>query len=88
MSSEFEDEILLLKELEKKNIKAFGKFYKRYAGDLLIIATAILSDHDLAVQAVDDVFEKLWEEPRFGQIKPPIYTFLYQELRKYVRNKR
>lgn len=81
-TDDWEKEKALLKRLENRDIKAFKQFYKKYSGDLLILGYCLLENSGLAIQLVDDLFERLWIEESFGQIDPPIHKFLYTEFKK------
>ena len=80
--ADFEEEMALIKELQKHNIQTFSRFYKKYSPDMLILAHTILNDAELSAKAVDSIFEKLWEEKKFSYIQPPIHTYLYRAVKK------
>jgi len=81
-SKEEYEEKALLRALEKRDIKAFIKFYKDYGEDILIFAYSMLQDARLASQVVDRLFEKLWTDANFETIQPPIYKYLKCEVLK------
>jgi hypothetical protein len=73
---ELREERALLRDLEKRNIKAFMRLYSNYGEDLLIFAYSRLDDRKLAVKTVEEFFEDLWMAARFTHITPPIYKYL------------
>lgn len=81
-ASQFEEETDLLKALQQKDIKAFKRFYKEYRDDLIIFTFCQVHDVELAYKAVDQLFERLWQEGDFQRVHPPIYKFLLVEMRK------
>ena len=85
--NEFQEEILLLDALEERNMRAFMQLYKSYGEDLLIFAYAHLRDPQLAAKKVDDLFESLWSDANFAAIKPPIYTYLIDQIKKTCKQK-
>jgi DNA-directed RNA polymerase specialized sigma24 family protein len=85
--NELEQEILLLDALEERNMRAFMQLYKNYGEDLLIFAYAHLRDPRLAAKTVDDLFESLWSDADFAAIKPPIYNYLLDQIKKICKQK-
>jgi len=84
---ELKQEKLLLTDLENRCMKAFMKLYKSYGEDLLIYAYTQLQDPKLAIQTVDDFFERLWSDAKFTDINPPIYRFLLEQMQKICEQK-
>jgi hypothetical protein len=77
---ELQEERTLLRDLEKRNIRAFMRLYSNYGEDLLIFAFSRLDDRTLAVKMVDEFFEDLWMAARFMEITPPIYKYLIYQM--------
>ena len=82
----FEFEKALLRKLAARDITIFNQFIRLYSGELCILAYGLLRNAHLAIKAVDDMFERLWREGQFELVDPPIYLFLYDELRKTLKN--
>lgn len=82
-----EEEKKLLEGLEKRDIKAFIQLYKNNKDDLVIFAFTQLQDRALVAEAIDELFERLWESGQFGVIKPPIYQYLLAQLREICQRK-
>ena len=76
------EEKALLKALERREIRAFMKLYQDYGEDLLILAYMLLQNSRLAALTVDIFFEDLWQNGQFDKIRPPIYKYLVEEIRK------
>jgi DNA-directed RNA polymerase specialized sigma24 family protein len=83
---DFDEEVKLLNDLKRKNLKAFSRFYSEYSQDLLILAYNLLGDGSLCRKKVDELFTGLWEENKFANIQPPIHNYLYTELRKLCKS--
>jgi DNA-directed RNA polymerase specialized sigma24 family protein len=83
---EYDEEKDLLMALEKKEVKAFMRFYNEYRDDLIIFAFCLLQDAQRSNQIVDQLFERLWFEANFKRITPPIHKFLQVEIRKTCRH--
>lgn len=86
--NDIEAEKFLLSRLKSRDIKAFKRLYKEYSDDLLILAYSLLENATLAINAVDELFERLWMDAKFDYIDPPIHRFLSAELRKNCENRR
>jgi len=84
---EYKEEQRLLHALEARNVKAFMQLYKEYRDHLVIFAYSQLNDREKAIQAVEEFFEDLWEAARFKEITPPIYKFLFEQLRGVCERK-
>ena len=78
---ELNEEKTLLKDLEKRNIRAFMRLYRNYNEDLLIFAYTHLQDRKAAIKTVEEFFEDLWSMATFTEIDPPIYRFLLAQIR-------
>jgi hypothetical protein len=85
--NELKQEKILLTALEKRNMKAFMQLYKCYGEDLLIFAYSQLQDAKLAIQTVDDFFERLWSDAKFTAINPPIYKFMVEQMQAICEKK-
>ena len=85
--NELRQEEALLCALEQRNMKAFMYLYKCYGEDLLIFAYSQLQDARLAIQTVDEFFERLWSDAIFTEINPPIYKFLLEQMRQICEHK-
>ena len=53
--------IVCLQIAEQDDEAAFGELFKYFYPKLLLFAKAILKNHELAEEAVEDVFLKLWQ---------------------------
>ncbi|TXI35294.1 MAG: RNA polymerase sigma-70 factor [Niabella sp.] len=71
------DIIFLLKEIDKGCQLAFAKFYGLYAKRLFGFSIAILHSKEMAEEAVEDVFVKIWHKRgRLAEIEN-ISVYLY-----------
>lgn len=81
------EEVKLLEDLEKRDIKAFIQLYKSNKDDLIIFAFSHLEDRGKVAEAIDELFESLWVAGRFAEIEPPIYQYLLAQLREICQRK-
>lgn len=56
------DIFYLLKQIDKGCQAAFSKLYSLYAKRLLVFSNAILHSTEMAEEAVEDVFVKIWNK--------------------------
>ena len=71
----FDAEKALLLKLATRDVAIFNQFIKLYSEDLCLLAYGLLRNPSLAIRAVDDLFERLWNEAPFESVDPPIYLF-------------
>jgi len=84
--NEQEAEYALLESLKARNVRAFLELYQMYGDDLLIYCFGKLEDRTTATKAVEDLFEKLWNNRSLSKAEPPLYPFLRAELDKICEN--
>lgn len=84
MSSLSDEELLML--LRKKNEKAFTAIYERYHKLLYVVAYKYLKEEELAKDAVQQVFFKLWESHAVLNISINLKNYLFTMLKNYVLN--
>ncbi|MBE9599856.1 RNA polymerase sigma factor [Pedobacter sp. MC2016-24] len=71
----------LVISLKEGNSSAFAEIYERYWSLLLRHAIGMLQDEDIAQDAVQDVFQMLWEKSVTLNIHTSLSSFLYASLR-------
>jgi DNA-directed RNA polymerase specialized sigma24 family protein len=81
------EEIKLLEELKKRDIKAFVQLYQTHRDDLILFAFSQLQDRSKVGEAIDELFEDLWKSNRFAEMQPPLYPYLLLRLRAICERK-
>lgn len=76
----------LLGLLRKKNERAFTAIYDRYHKLLYVVAYKYLKDEELAKDAVQQIFLKLWESHAVLNISINLKNYLFTMLKNYVLN--
>lgn len=76
----FSDQELVL-SLKEGNRAAFAEIYERYWSLLLRHSIGMLKDESIAQDAVQDVFQMLWEKSLSLKIHTSLSSFLYTSIR-------
>jgi len=79
-----DEELLTL--LQKKDEKAFTAIYDRYHKLLYVVAYKYLKDEELAKDAVQQIFYKLWESHAVLNIHINLKNYLFTMLKNHVLN--
>lgn len=79
-------DIILQEQLSRGSREAFDLIYTRYWGLLYIHANKMLSDKDLAKDAVQDVFLSVWKNRSNLVINSSLSAYLYSATRNKVLN--
>lgn len=72
--------------IQKGNKDAFTIIYNRYHKQLYVLAYTYLKDRDMAEDAIQHVFTKLWEFREDIAIKVSLKNFLYTITKNYILN--
>lgn len=72
--------------VQKGNKEAFTIIYNRYHKQLYVLAYTYLKDRDMAEDAIQHVFAKLWEFRQDTVIKVSLRNFLYTITKNYILN--
>jgi len=81
------EELKLLEDLKKRDIKAFIQLYQTYRDDLILFAFSQLQDRSKVGEAIDELFEELWKLNRFAEMQPPLHQYLLSRLRVICQKK-
>jgi RNA polymerase sigma-70 factor (family 1) len=65
---------------------AFAEIYKRYWLQMFNHARRLLKDREMARDAVQEVFTKLWEKRKTLEVKGSLAGFVYQGIRNHIIN--
>ncbi len=84
ISGQTDDELLIL--LQKGNERAFTVIYERYHKLLYVLAYKYLKDNDIAKDAVQQIFLKLWESRSLFSIHINLRNYLYTMLKNHLLN--
>lgn len=76
----------LLSLLRKNDKAAFTAIYERYHKPLYVIAFKYLKDQELAKDAVQHLFLKLWEYRSLQKINISLKNYLFTMIRNHVLN--
>jgi RNA polymerase sigma factor (sigma-70 family) len=79
-------DIKKLHDLKKGDKDAFEKIYWMYRKPVYGMAFRYLKVHELAEDAVQDVFFKLWEKRETLDVEKPFEPFLFSILKNHVLN--
>ncbi len=82
----YTDEIRLIKQLRRGNEQSFEKIYGRYHRQLYAIAVSWLKDEELAEDAVQEVFLKLWTKKNELDPSRSLKNYLAVILKNHVLN--
>lgn len=77
---------ILLKEIKKGSQAAFIQLYDRYHKVLYVVAYKYLSEGELAKDAVQEVFTKLWEDKAHLDVQTSLKSYLYAMTRNCILN--
>lgn len=77
---------ILLKEIKKGSQTAFIQLYDRYHKVLYVVAYKYLSEGELAKDAVQEVFTKLWEDKALLDVQTSLKNYLYAMTRNCILN--
>src|SRR5690625_658532 len=80
------DDRSLVSRLNKDDRQAFDKIYWIYHQPMLELARRYLKDHQLAEDAVQDVFYRLWIKRKEIDSERSLRGFLFTALRNHVLN--
>ena len=85
------NDIDLIKKLQKGDTEAFDKIYKKYAGKLYLFAMKYLRSADEAGELVQSVFLKVWENHKKlkeeSSFKSFLFTIAYNNICKLFRRR-
>lgn len=84
ISGQTDDELLIL--LQKGNERVFTVIYERYHKLLYVLAYKYLKDNDIAKDAVQQIFLKLWESRSLFSIHINLRNYLYTMLKNHLLN--
>jgi RNA polymerase sigma-70 factor (ECF subfamily) len=73
-------------KIKKGNSRAFKELYERYHKQLYYLARQYLKDQDLAKDAVQDIFLKLWDKRQNLDQSASIEGFLFTMLKNHLLN--
>ncbi|MEX0772799.1 MAG: RNA polymerase sigma-70 factor [Balneolales bacterium] len=77
---------VLTQNIKQGDQKAFEDIYTRYHKQLFFLAKKYLKDQDLAEDAVQDIFVKLWEKRRSLDASQSVKAFLFTMLKNHLLN--
>ncbi|MEX2639092.1 MAG: RNA polymerase sigma-70 factor [Balneolales bacterium] len=77
---------VLAKQIKVGNEKAFEAIFDRYHRQLFYLAKKYLKDHELAEDAVQDIFVKLWLKRKTLDASRSIRGFLFVMLKNHLLN--
>lgn len=77
---------VLLEKMKKGEEQAFTLLYHRYFNMLYELALRYLKDRDMAQDAVQQTFVKLWENRRDIKVKGKLSNYLYTMTKNYILN--
>lgn len=80
------DELALLKALAKGHQGAFETLFNTYYTRLVVFASRLVTDHDMARELVQDVFVSFYEKREEIQIHTSLKAHLYQSVRNRCLN--
>lgn len=72
--------------MQKGNKDAFTVIYNKYHKQLYVLAFTYLKDRDMAEDAIQHIFTKLWEFREDVSIKVSLKNFLYTITKNYILN--
>ncbi|NDV95332.1 RNA polymerase sigma-70 factor [Dysgonomonas sp. 521] len=72
--------------MQKGNKEAFTVIYNKYHKQLYVLAYTYLKDRDMAEDAIQHIFTKLWEFREDVSIKVSLKNFLYTITKNYILN--
>jgi RNA polymerase sigma-70 factor (ECF subfamily) len=81
-----QNDTVLAGKIKKGNKQSFRKLYNRYHKRLYYLAKQYLKDEDLAKDAVQDVFLKLWDKREGLDLSASIEGFLFTMLKNHLLN--
>lgn len=94
MNEALKNDKLLIKKLKADDEFAFEQVYRAYHKSLYGMAVKWLKDRNLAKDAVQNVYLKLWDyrskldHKRADSLKPLLVTFLRNEVLNTIRNRK
>jgi RNA polymerase sigma-70 factor (family 1) len=72
------DEERIWRSIQRRDGKAFDKFYVDHYKNFLLAAVTYLKDAGLAQEAVNDVFVKIWENADTIEIESSLKAYVYR----------
>jgi RNA polymerase sigma-70 factor (ECF subfamily) len=88
MLDHYTDNVLLLKSLSNRDLKAFEYLYHDTRNRLYVLAFSILQDEEAARDLVQDLFIDLWYFRLFETITVSLHAYLFQSVRNRAFNYR
>ncbi|WP_235114272.1 RNA polymerase sigma-70 factor [Cyclobacterium qasimii] len=79
------DDILLI-SLKQGDMAAFDELYFRYAKKLMAFSLTFLADQQLAEEAVQEVFVRVWERRKKLDETKSFKSYLFQAVKFYMYN--
>jgi RNA polymerase sigma-70 factor (ECF subfamily) len=76
----------LARKIKESDSRAFKELFDKYHERLYYLAKSYLKDHDLAEDAVQDVYLKLWDKRRSLDSSSSIEGLLFTMLKNHVLN--
>jgi len=76
----------LLDGLRQGDIKAFDELYHQYAKKLMAFALTFFSDKNLAEEAVQVIFIRIWEKRQDLDSSKSFKTYLFQSVKFFMYN--
>lgn len=72
--------------LRQGDVKAFDELYKRYVPKLLAFASSFFSANEIAEEAVQEIFIRIWEKRKELDHNKRFKTYLFQAVKFYMYN--
>lgn len=76
----------LLVCLRQGDIKAFDELYHRYAKKLMAFALTFFADREIAQEAVQEIFTRIWEKRKDLDQSKSFKSYLFQAVKFYMYN--
>ena len=87
-----QEDLIIIEEIKKGNIKEFEILFKRFYKPLLIHANRILQDSDEAEEIVQDLFFNIWKNKADININISVSSYFYSAVRnnclQYLKRKK
>lgn len=84
--NKFDNEFDLITALQNVSEEAFTYIYNMYVEMVYTIAYKYLKDYDMAKDATQQIFLKLWESKQFISIKISIKNYLFSMIKNHILN--
>lgn len=86
MTPDYKDDILLLKQLKARDIRAFNYLYTHNRKWLYVLAFSILKDKRDAQELVQELFIDFWQEALHQHITSSIKSYLSKAIKNKAYN--